>query len=94
MVSAEDRLARESAVTASRSGDEAVLVLPALGQIKVLNEVGMRVWDLLDGSRSAAQIADVICSEYEVGPEQALSDVLVFLTELRAKGLLHPVADD
>lgn len=91
MQSMEERLARAPAVIASRSDEEAVLVLPALGQIKVLNEVGMRVWELLDGNRSAAQVIATIAAEYEVAPARAEADVLVFLAELRAKGLLRPV---
>ena len=91
MLTIEDRLARVPAVTASRSGEQTVLVLPALGQIKVLNEVGMRVWELLDGSRNTEQVIGVICAEYDVAPDKARVDVLAFLTELRAKGLLRVV---
>lgn len=82
------------AVTTTLSGNEAVLVLPALGQIKVLNEVGARVWQLVDGLRSVADIVSVICDEYEVQRESAAADTLSFLTELQGKGLLLLKAGD
>ena len=49
--------------------NEAVLVLPEQGQVKVLNEVGARVWKLTDGSITAREIAGKISAEYQV--EQA-----------------------
>jgi hypothetical protein len=67
---------------------EAVLVLPDQGQVKVLNPVGARIWSLADGSRSIAQIAQVICDEYEVDPEQAQADVLEFFARLEDKGVV------
>lgn len=74
-------------VTASVSAGEAVLMLPARGQIKVLNEVGTRVWELIDGNRSIDQVVAVICKEYDVDPDRALSDTLAFIDELVAKRL-------
>ena len=53
----------------------AVIVLADSGMIQVLDEVGTRVWELMDGSRTVAQIAQEIESEYEVGLEQAAADV-------------------
>jgi len=67
---------------------EAVLVLPDQGQVKVLNPVGARIWSLADGSRSIAQIAQVICGEYEVDPQQAQADALEFFTNLENKGVV------
>ena len=88
MLNADDVPVRVPTVTTTRSGDEAVLVLPALGQIKVLNEVGARVWDLLDGARSIADIVSVVCAEYDVERERAEPDTMIFLEEMQGKGLL------
>ena len=67
---------------------EAVLVLTEQGQVKVLNELGARIWELSDGTRSVAQIADQICREYEVERGQAEADTLRFLEELAGRGAL------
>jgi hypothetical protein len=67
---------------------EAVLVLTSKAQIKVVNEVGARIWRLADGSRSVAQIAEQICLEYDVHPEEALHDTLEFIDDLVERDIL------
>ncbi len=62
--------------------DEAVLIMPGHGNIKVLNEVGAFIWQRLDGSHTLAEIAAAVCSEYPVSHEQATADVLAFVNEL------------
>lgn len=68
--------------------DEAILVLPEKGEVKVLNEVGARIWELADGSRSVREIAKLICKEYEVKQELAEADTLDFLQELEIRGAI------
>jgi hypothetical protein len=67
---------------------EAVLVLPEQGQVKVLNEVGARVWSLADGTRTVRDIVAVICAEYDVEPTRAEADTLGFLAELVDRQIL------
>lgn len=67
---------------------EAVLVLPQQGEVKVLNEVGARIWELIDGSRTIREIVDIICDEYAVEEEQAESDTLAFIAELESKSII------
>lgn len=67
---------------------EAVLVWPERGEVKVLNPVGARIWQLIDGRRTLGDIAAVICAEYAVEPAQAQADVLEFAAELERKGVV------
>lgn len=67
---------------------EAVIVLPESGQVGVLNEVGTRVWELADGTRSLEEIVAAILEEFEVTPERARQDVDAFVQELVEKGML------
>lgn len=69
--------------------DEAVLVLPERGQVKVVNQVGARIWELLDGRRSVREIAAQICAEYQVDLSQAEADTLEFLAALEARGAVQ-----
>ena len=62
--------------------DELVIVRPSDGQIRVLNGVGSFIWQAVDGKRSTADVAYLVCSEYEVSPEEALADVIEFLDKL------------
>jgi hypothetical protein len=68
---------------------EAVIVLPDKGEVKVLNEVGARIWALADGSRSVREIAAEIARQYDVSAVQAEADTLEFLRELREKALIE-----
>jgi hypothetical protein len=67
---------------------EAVLVLPERGEVKVLNPVGARIWQLADGRCTLGDIVAVICAEYAVEPAQAQADVLDFAAELERKGVV------
>jgi hypothetical protein len=69
--------------------DEAVLVLPQSGKVQVLNEVGARIWQLMDGARSLSQIAAVVCAEYQVELQEAEQDVQTFVRDLHARGAIE-----
>ncbi|MFO7871774.1 MAG: PqqD family protein [Kiritimatiellia bacterium] len=73
---------------------EAVIVEPSKALVNVANPAGSRVWELADGSRTAAEIAAVIAGEYEVENEQALKDTLEFLDDLGNKHLVTFEAPD
>src|SRR5437016_3102151 len=67
---------------------EAVLVLADSGQVQVLNEVGARVWELADGSRSLAEIVNAIVDEFDVEAGAASTDVLAFVERLVAEHII------
>ena len=69
-------------------GDETILVHPEQGKVKVLNEVGGRIWALSDGSRAIQQIAAELCREYQVEADEAQNDALEFIGDLVERGLL------
>ena len=69
--------------TASRVIDgEAVIVIPEGNIVKVLNDVGSRIWELADGTRTVDEITQIIYDEYEVDRDQAKKDVIEFVEEL------------
>jgi hypothetical protein len=68
---------------------EAVLVHPGQGKVRVLNEVGARLWELADGKRTIAEMARVIADEYAVDAMEAQSDAAAFCADLAGRGLLH-----
>ena len=47
-----------------------------MASIYVLNETGARIWDLLDGQRSLAEIRDVLVDEYEVELSTVQDDLI------------------
>ena len=50
--------------------------------IYTLNEVGGRIWDLVDGERTVEQIRDTIVQEYEVCVEEAVTDIIELFQQL------------
>ena len=68
--------------------DGAVLVKPQAGRVRVLNEVGTTIWQLMDGKRDLAQIEATLVEKYDVGPEQAKNDLRKFLRELIERDLI------
>lgn len=67
---------------------EAVILRPEAGKVNVVNEVGARIWELADGSRSIRQIVEQICREYQVEQEQAQADAISFIQHLIDKKIL------
>ena len=61
-----------------------------LDAIYALNEVGSRIWELLDGQTSVCQIVEVICQSYDVPSAEAVQDVVEFLSSLEEADLIYP----
>ena len=78
----ESRPVRRSDVLAQSAGDTVILLTPDSGEYFTLNEVGGRIWELSDGSRSVAEIAGVLAEEYEAPVEEIRTDALEVLAEL------------
>lgn len=67
---------------------QAVLLDIESGEYFALNDVGKRVWDLCDGTRTVAQVADAVCAEYDVAPDTAFDDTDALLENLVGAGLV------
>ena len=70
-------------------GDESVMLDMASGYYFGLDPVGARIWQLLLETSSLAEIVERLAQEYDVTPEQAKSDLVRFVEELKAHGLLN-----
>ena len=71
---------------------DAVVVKQQSAELMVLNEVGARILELLDGARSLEQIREVLETEFEVAPEALAADIESFLEELLEAGLVEKVS--
>ena len=75
--------------TASRLIDgKAVIITPEEGVVKVLNDVGSRIWELADGTHSLREIAATIYDEYDTDLKQAEDDVVEFVADMVRANLL------
>lgn len=53
-----------------------------LESIYTLNETAARIWSLLDGEHTLADVRDVIVAEFEVEPSEAQADLLELIEQL------------
>lgn len=66
----------------------AVLVSPESGDVRVLNDVGTTIWQLIDGENSVGQIEALLQEQYNVPLSKLRADLDSFFTELSQRNLL------
>ena len=66
---------------------EAVVILANKGQVKVLNEVGTRIWELADGYRKISEIIKIVSDEFDANIDKIEQDTLDFIDQLVSKGM-------
>lgn len=60
-----------------------------MAAIYVLNETGARIWNLLDGQRSLADIEEILVEEYSVESDVVRADIGEIVDQLRELGMLR-----
>ena len=71
---------------------EVVILSIDNGRYYDMNEVGSRIWALMERPISVAALIDLLVGEFEVEREICREEVLAFLRELHADGLVQ-IAD-
>jgi hypothetical protein len=78
-------------VTRSITGETIIVPIRGgvgdLDSIYTLNEVGSRIWSLLEEPRAFQEIVEAIGREYQAAPEEVSRDAQGFLEALQAGGL-------
>jgi hypothetical protein len=70
-------------------GDGAVILQLQNGQYYGLDEVGVRIWNLLKSPVTVGDIEAVLLAEYEVDPKECHREVVRLVSELMAEGLVE-----
>jgi hypothetical protein len=68
--------------------DNAVVVSPRAGEVRVLNRVGTVIWQLLIDKHSPTEIEEFLVSHYEVTRQRAEADLQNFFDDLTDRGVL------
>jgi Coenzyme PQQ synthesis protein D (PqqD) len=87
-VSLESRVAISDDVVSRDIEGEAVILNLESGTYFGLDQVGTRIWSLLQEDGSLRRTFHAIQQEYDVAPQTLESDILRLVGELRAKGLV------
>lgn len=84
---------RADKVAWRRLEDEVILMDLSGQKLQGLNEVAGRIWELLDGKRTTAEIAEQITQEFKADLKQAEKDIEEFISQLLEKKLVEPTGD-
>jgi hypothetical protein len=80
-------------VTRRIAGETIVVPIRAeaaeLDSVYVFNEVGARIWELLEGGHDDDAVVAALCREFEVDPERSRQDLEGFVRVLREVGLVE-----
>ncbi len=69
-------------------GGMSVLLKYETGDFYTLDEVGTFIWTRLDKEQALEDIVASLCSEYDVGPQQAYRDIEQLVETLIQNGLV------
>lgn len=81
-------VAAEDQVSSDLGGEVAILDLK-VGVYYGLDEVGARVWELIQEPKSVGDVRDVLVEEYDVAPERCERDLFALLERLAERGLIE-----
>ena len=86
---------KDSDCVTRQIGDETIIVpiranAADLTAVYTLNESASIVWRHIDGSRSVAELVDILCSEYDVAQPEAERDLMTLIDCLESAGLIGP----
>ncbi|OGL39600.1 MAG: hypothetical protein A3C43_08425 [Candidatus Schekmanbacteria bacterium RIFCSPHIGHO2_02_FULL_38_11] len=82
---------KDQSVVSRKIADEIILVpirknVGDLESIYTLDEIGAKIWELVDGKRKMKEIKNVLLEEFDVTEEQVVSDMKDFIGQLEVMG--------
>jgi hypothetical protein len=72
----------------ARVGDEIMMMSPEHGKYIGVNEVGARIWELIETPSDVAKVCEELQREFEVSPEVCEAEVNSFLAEMEKHGAI------
>jgi hypothetical protein len=69
--------------------DEGVVIKQDTAEVLVLNEVGARVLELLDGTRTVGEVETVLAAEFATPAAELGRDLEGYVAELLAAGIVE-----
>ncbi len=68
---------------------EIVILNMAKNNYVGLDEIGLRIWELLEKPIRVDELCSQLSREFDATPEQIIADVIPFLAELEREGLVR-----
>jgi len=89
MIDQETYVKRNSDVFANEIDGEAVMMNIQTGKYYGLDEVGSRIWELMEHKIQVKKIIEQLQKEYDVSEEQCKTDVINLLNDLKSNQLIE-----
>jgi hypothetical protein len=90
-VTASDRVVRDSQLMVARLDPEIVILSKVTNNYLALDDIGCRVWDLLETPQHVDELCQLLGQEFSATPEQVCVDLLPFLSDLTNEGVVQVV---
>lgn len=88
MIDLESCPKRKAQVVAQKAKNDWLLLNMENGNYFSLNDIGGRIWELCDGSRSVSQVVATLASEYDAPTDVLQKDVVELLEGLESGKLI------
>ena len=87
-------LSQSTSIVTRKTGNEYVLVpitnnIADMNSVFTLNETGAFIWEHIDGKRTVEEIITELMNEYEIDKQNAESDVITFIGNMRKYLIIH-----
>ena len=82
-------IVRSSDQVSTDLGKEVIILGLDSEEYYSLEEVGVRIWGLIQEPKTVMEILDSILNDYAVAPERCEGDVLAVLEEMADEGLIE-----
>jgi len=86
-------VARSGEMIASEVDGEVVMLGVEDGKYYGMDDIGSRIWTLLDKPRKVSELCALLEAQYDVSAAQCAEDVLTFLNELQSRKIIEVVDD-
>lgn len=87
-INSQTLLKRNPEMVTSNIDGEIVMLSVTNGEYYGLDEIGSRIWELIELPITAGNLVDALVKEFEVEKDECLADTLEFLEGLLNKGLI------
>lgn len=88
MITEKTKIVKNKDIEVTDFENEKVMMNLEIGRYFTLNEVGSRIWDLLDKNDDVEGIINGLLEEYEVSREMCSEQVFKYLEELEQYGII------
>lgn len=82
-------LLRKKGLLAAPMDNEVVILNMPTNNYIALDATGRRIWELLENPLTIDDLCHILSLQFKASPAAIAADVLPFLADMRAEGLLH-----